>query len=104
MKYDSQGFIQISAYTAAGALPVADVTVRISGNEEANNGIEYSVLTDRNGLTDVIALPTPAASYSLSPGALEQPYAKYDVEASKDGFYSKKIYDEILKLLTEDKG
>lgn len=93
MKYDSQGFIQISAYTAGGALPVSDVTVRISGNEEANNGIEYSVLTDRNGLTDVIALPTPKASYSLAPGALEQPYAKYDVEASKDGFYSKKIYD-----------
>ena len=93
MKYDSQGFIQISAYTAAGALPVSNVTVRISGNEEGNIGIEYSMITDRNGLTEVVALPTPAKSYSLSPGASEQPYAKYDVQASADGFYEKNIYD-----------
>ena len=62
MKYDSQGFIQISAYTAAGALPVPSVTVKISGNEEGNIGIEYSLITDRNGLTEVVALPTPAKS------------------------------------------
>ena len=93
MKYDSQGFIQISAYTAGGALPVPDVNVRISGNEEGNAGIEYSVRTDRNGLTEVIALPTPPASYALSPNPEEQPYAKYDVQASLQGFYPKTIYD-----------
>ena len=93
MKYDSQGFIQISAYTAGGALPVPDVNVRISGNEEGNAGIEYSVRTDRNGLTEVIALPTPPASYALSPNPEEQPYAKYDVQASLRGFYPKTIYD-----------
>ncbi|MBE6645159.1 MAG: hypothetical protein E7612_07275 [Ruminococcaceae bacterium] len=93
MKYDSQGFIQISAYTAGGALPVPDLTVRISGNEEGNIGVEYSVKTDRNGLTDVIALPTPSVSYSLSPSPSEQPYAKYDVQVSGEGFYPKTIYD-----------
>ena len=93
MKYDSQGFIQISAYTAGGALPVPNINVRVSGNEEGNIGVEYSVVTDRNGLTDVIALPAPSASYSLSPEPSEQPYAKYDVEASGEGFYTKTIYD-----------
>ena len=93
MKYDSQGFIQISTYTASGALPVQNASVRISGNEEGNIGIEYSLITDRNGLTEVVALPTPSASYSLSPGASEQPYAKYDIEASAEGFYTKTIYD-----------
>lgn len=93
MKYDSQGFIQISAYTAGGALPVPNLDVRISGNEEGNIGVEYSVTTDRNGLTDVIALPTPSASYSQSPNSPEQPYAKYDVRVSGEGFYSKSIYD-----------
>ena len=93
MKYDSEGFIQISAYTAAGALPVPDISVRISGSEEGNKGLEYLVKTDRNGLTEVIALPTPSASYSLSPNAPEQPYAKYDVRASRDGFYEKTVYD-----------
>jgi len=93
MKYDSQGFIQISAYTAGGALPVPELSVRISGNEEGNMGVEYSVKTDRNGLTEVIALPAPAVSYSLSPNPAEQPYAKYDVRAVGDGFYEKTIYD-----------
>ena len=93
MKYDSQGFIQISAYTAGGALPVPDLDVRISGNEEGNLGIEYSVKTDRNGLTEVIALPTPSISYSLTPNPSEQPYAKYDIKATGEGFYEKNIYD-----------
>lgn len=93
MKYDSQGFIQFNTYTAGGALPVPGVTVRIIGNEEGNIGIDYSLQTDRNGLTEVIALPTPSASYSLSPNPAEQPYAKYDVQASLDGFYPKAIYD-----------
>ena len=93
MKYDSQGFIQISTYTAGGALPVPETRIRISGSEESNSGIEYSVSTDRNGLTEVVALPAPSASYSLSPNALEQPYAKYNVFASREGFYEKKVYD-----------
>ena len=93
MKYDSQGFLQISAYTASGALPASDITVRISGNEEGNIGVDYSVRTDRNGLTEAVALPTPSVEYSLSPSALEQPYAKYDVFAYGDGFYPKSIYD-----------
>ena len=93
MRYDSQGFIQVNAYTAAGALPVPNLNVQISGNEEGNIGIEYFVKTDRNGLTDVIALPAPSVSYSLSPSAAEQPYAKYDIRATADGFYEKNIYD-----------
>lgn len=93
MKYDSQGFIQISAYTAGGALPVPETQIRISGSEENNTGVEYSVTTDRNGLTDVIALPAPSSSYSLYPNSEEQPYARYNVTASRDGFYEKRVYD-----------
>ena len=96
MKYDSQGFIQVSAYTAAGALPVPNLSVRISGSEEGSAGVEYSVLTDRNGLTEVIALPTPSVSYSQAPEPAEQPYARYDVHASGRGFYPKTVYDVAI--------
>lgn len=96
MKYESQGFLQIGAYTAGGALPTPNITVKITGSDEENGGINYSILTDRNGLTDTIALPTPSASYSLAPGSPEQPYAKYNVEASGTGFYPKSIYDVIV--------
>ena len=36
-------------------------------------------------------LPSPARSYSLSPHALEMPYAVYDLEITADGFYTKRI-------------
>ena len=93
MKYDSQGFIQISTYTAGAALPVPETKIIISGSEENNVGVEYSVTTDRNGLTEVIALPAPSPSYSLYPNAEEQPYAKYNILALREGFYEKRIYD-----------
>lgn len=93
MKYNSLGYIQISAFTAAGALPVPNLNVHISGSEEGNLGVEYSIKTDRNGLTAVVELPAPSVSYSLSPNPAEQPYAKYNVYASQDGFYPKTIYD-----------
>ena len=93
MKYESQGFLQIGAHTASGALPAPNLTVKISGSDEENSTTNYSLLTDINGLTELIALPAPAVSYSLSPGAAEQPYAKYNVEVSGDGYYQKSLYD-----------
>ena len=96
MKYDSQGFIQVSAYTAAGALPVPDLTIRVSGSEEGNVGVEHYVTTNRNGLTEVIALPSPSISYSQAPEPAEQPYAKYNVYASGQGFYPKAVYDVAI--------
>ena len=90
MNYDSKGFIKISARTAADALPVENINVRISGNEEGTVGIEYSLVTGRDGTTEVISLPTPNKIYSQSPGAEEQAYATYDIEVFGEGYYPKK--------------
>ena len=89
--FNSEGKIRIRAYTAGGALPIEGATVRITGAEEDNRFVTYSVLTDRDGLTPSITLPTPEASYSLSPSKPEKPYALYDVEITAPGYYSKRI-------------
>ena len=96
MNYDSKGFIKISARTAADALPVENINVRISGNEEGTVGIEYSLVTGRDGTTEVISLPTPNKIYSQSPGAEEQAYATYDIEVFGEGYYPKKITDVAI--------
>lgn len=93
MKYNSQGYIKINAFTAGGALPVEDVSVRIIGSDEENLDFDYTLITGRDGTTAVISAPTPSASYSAAPNPAEQPYAKYNIEAYGDGFYPKRLYD-----------
>ena len=85
------GTLSIRAYTAGGALPVEGAVVRILGAEETNRDVSYSLLTDRDGNTAKVTLPTPNKSYSMAPGASERPYALYDVEVSASNYYSKKI-------------
>ena len=93
MKYDSEGYIQISAFTAGGALPATDVSIRITGSDEENIDFDYTLVTGRDGTTDVIAAPAPDAAFSAAPEPPEQPYAKYNVEAFGDGYYPKRLYD-----------
>ncbi len=96
MKYDSEGYIQISAFTAGGALPVPNISIRITGSEEENIDVDYSLITGRDGTTDVISLPAPAIFYSLSPNPAEQPYARYTIEAYGTGYYPKRLEDVTI--------
>ena len=93
MKYDSEGYIQINAFTAAGALPAAGVNVRITGSDEENLDYDYTVVTGRDGSSGVISAPAPSAYYSEAPAPAEQPYARYNVEAFGDGYYPKTLRD-----------
>ena len=91
MEYSSSGFLEVHTYTADQAIPIPELNVRISGGEEYNRGTDISLLTDRNGETDAVTLPTPILSFSLTPSPAEQPFAKYDVEISGAGYYPKKL-------------
>ena len=91
MNYDSFGNLRVRTFTAAGALPIENALIKIYGAESYNNGIAYSLLTDNDGITQELSLPAPLKLYSASPGAKESPYAVYNVEIAKDGFYPKQI-------------
>lgn len=91
MKYNDSGKLTVRAYTAGGALPVANAVIRVRGIDENNRYISYSILTDIDGITSINSLPAPDKMISLSPGAVEVPYATYNIEASADGYYTKNI-------------
>ena len=91
MNYDGNGNIRIKTYTADEALPVSGTLVKIYGTDDYNKDVKYSLITDSNGITEEITLPAPAKFYSTSPGAKESPYAVYNVELAKEGYYTKRI-------------
>ena len=91
MGEQTYGRLVINTYTASGAIPVPQSTVRIRGADEDNRFIEYSLLTDENGATPTVNLPAPNASYSLTQNPTHSPFSSYDVEIIKDGYYTKRI-------------
>ena len=91
MQYTDTGTLIVKTYTAGGALPVENSVIRIFGVDEENGLTEYSLTTDRDGLTERISLPAPPRSISLTPEQTEFPYAQYTVEISADGYYPKII-------------
>lgn len=93
MVFDKIGTMRVNTYTAGGALPVPQAVIRIIGNSEENSYIEYSLITDIDGVTEIIALPAPSREYSQSPGSPEQSYALYNIEITAPGYYSKKLFD-----------
>lgn len=93
MKYTDYGTLTVRATVASESLPVADATVVIRGADENNREVLYSVLTDSDGLTPKVSLPAPPESLSETPTPSQLPYAKYDVEISKEGYYTKKILE-----------
>lgn len=88
---DSNGSLRVRAYTAGGALPVKDAVVRITGAEEDNRMIAYSLVTDRDGQTESVVLPAPSINYSLSPDPGELPYSVYDVVITAPGYLTRRI-------------
>lgn len=91
MKYNDYGSLRIRAYAAESALPVEGVIIKIYGTDDYNKDAIHSVITDNDGLTDEIILPAPDSKYSGAPSPSESPYAVYNIELAKDGFYPKII-------------
>jgi hypothetical protein len=88
---ESFGSLRIRASAASSALPVPGALVRISGAEESNRLVNYTLITDRDGLTEKVRLPAPAVKYSLEPDPEERPYSIYDVEIIASGYFTKRI-------------
>lgn len=79
---DDEGYLQIRAYTADKALPVEGALIAITSK---NGSLVASMLTDRDGLTPVVALKTVARDESLTPQGMDS-YDTYNIEIIKSGF------------------
>lgn len=92
MNFDENGTLTVRAFTAGGALPLEGAEIKLTGALEENHFYEANLITDVDGLTARVILPTPKRDYSLSPGAAEIPYAMYDMVVNSAGYYTKRLY------------
>ena len=92
MSYSSEGFLMVRVYAAREALPIKNAVVHLRGGEEENLDVQYTIITDEDGITPRIALPAPDRNNSLAPNSKNAVYAKYDVLINAEGYYSKHIY------------
>lgn len=81
------GSLIIRVSSAGGAVPIEGATVTVQGTDPENSDVFYSLLTNSDGLTEKILLPTVAKSLSLSPGAEGRPYLTYAIDVLKPNFY-----------------
>ena len=91
MKFEDFGTLSVITTTADSSLPIEGSLIRIRGVQEENSFIDYSIVTDVDGITERIELPTPNKSYSLAPNSPEIPYGLYRIEVRNKGFYTKII-------------
>ena len=75
------GFLQVFVRTARDSLPVTSAEVLVESPT-----LSRGLITDRSGRTEIIPLPTPSASGSLSADG-KDPFALYRVTVKKEGFY-----------------
>jgi hypothetical protein len=83
----SLGYLLVKVSTASGAIPVENVTIVIQGNDDDNQSIFISKLTNRDGLTEKIVLPAPNGDFSLNPSPTQRPYSTYNIDVYKEGYY-----------------
>ncbi len=107
--YEGEGKLIIRVSGGNGAFPIENAVVNVSGRNgnDEGSGIIYSLRTDESGLTDVVVLPAPSGSLSLSPGAGVQPYSVYDITVTKNGYLDSEnagvqIFDGVTAIQNFD--
>ena len=88
---DDYGTLSVRSYTAGGAIPVSNALVRIHGAEEENRFISYSLITDEDGMTPIVELPTYSKEFSVIPNPAGKPYSIYNIEILAEGYLPKRI-------------
>lgn len=77
------GYIQVLATESNAQIPLENVAITVT----APDGTAIAMrLTDRNGLTTPIEIPTPEPSAGLTPGTGIQPFTEVNVYARLDGY------------------
>ena len=96
------GYLVVRVSTALGAIPLENATVNIRGNTEDSSGVLYSLLTDRDGLTQKVSLPAPPRELSEHPGEAV-PFSSWNIDVFKEGyvpvsFQNVPVYSSIVSV------
>lgn len=77
------GYIQVYAYTSKARIPLRDVAVMIT--DQNNSAIAMGV-TDKNGMYGPVSLVVPDRSESLTPGASSRPFVTVNMFARLENY------------------
>lgn len=80
-----KGYLKVQAFAAQQAIPVNNVSIKISKEFTDGEHVFFQSVTDSSGIIENISLPAPAEIISESPSNLT-PYSVYDVTASHPNF------------------
>ena len=83
----SNGFLIVKVSTASDAIPIENASVIVRGKDEDNQNILFSFLTNKDGLTPQIMLPSPKKELSESPSPPSKPFSLYNIDVFKEGYY-----------------
>lgn len=83
----TQGYLIVKVSTASDAIPIENASVIIQGKDESNSNVLLSLLSDKDGLTPKIALPSPPSELSEAPSPSSKPYFVYNIDVFKEGYY-----------------
>lgn len=69
-------------------IPISNVRVTVTQNNEDNEEILAFRITDENGKTDIIEINTPDIDLSLDQYNNVKPFTNVNIKVEKDGFIS----------------
>ena len=86
------GSLQVRVSTENQAVPLVGATVLVTRGHNGETALARAMVTDENGTTELIDLPTKDRALSLNPDN-RAPYTTYTVEVAADGYYRKQFTD-----------
>lgn len=86
------GYLIVKLVTKLSAAPVVGGRVLVSFDGKEGETLVKSLVTNKNGETEKISLPTASENESQTPG-VSNPYASYTIRASKEGFFTIDSYN-----------
>ena len=87
------GYLRVFVFSGGGAEPLPNARVAVSRPQGDSETLFANVVTDRDGFTPVIPLPSVNPALTMQPGTAA-PYVPYDIEVTADGFISS-IYKNV---------
>lgn len=88
-----EGYLRVFVYTGQTAEPLSGARVTVSRDLEDRTQLYANTVTDRDGQTPIIALPSVDPARTLKPGGIK-PYISYTIRVNADGFRTA-IYEDV---------
>ena len=80
------GYLEVQVFTATGGIPISGAQVVISKIINGNSNIIKVMYTNSNGKTEILTLPAPPMSNSMTPDSNGEKFSIYNIKTTKEGF------------------